>query len=160
MWNNWVYNLWNDTISVELWQMFLVGLALLGINFTIFIALCFLRCSVAMETGYPKRNYKFMKKKMKSYSFIDRILLIKLTQGAEKKGTMLYCNFIFHCMNLLALVLTIIGYIGSLITLADGWALWLLVASEFIMLLLTLPIEFVLHSLFLPSERRRYRMRK
>lgn len=49
-----------------------------------------------------------------------------------------------------------IGFLGAMITLADGWALTLLLKSELTVMFITVLIEFVPHLIFLPSERKRY----
>ena len=151
--------LWYDNISIVWWKMLLIGLFFVVINISIFLAMWHVRRRVACEYGYPKRNPKKIKKKLASYSMLDNLLLIRLTFEAERKGPLLYLNLMCHYICMAALAVSFHGYVGSMITLADGWALSLLVVSELAALFFTVLIEFVPHLMWLPSERKRYKLR-
>lgn len=152
--------LWQDSISIEWWKMLLIGLFFTGMNIAIFLATLYVRCSVIYEYGYPKRNKKSIKKKTASYSLPDKLLLTRLTRQAQRKGPLLYLNLICHYICIGALGVSFLGFIGCMVTLADGWALSLLVMSELAALFFTVLIEFIPHLIWLPSERKRYNMKK
>lgn len=154
-----IKTLWNDNISIEWWKMLLIGLFFVAMNISIFLAMWYVRRGVVCEYGYPKRNKKSMKKKLASYSTLGNLLLIRITHEAEKKGPLLYINLICHYICLTALLTSFFGFGGCMITLADGWAMSLLVISEIAALLFTVLVEFVPHLIWLPSERKRYRLR-
>lgn len=148
--------LWHDTMTIEWWRMLLIGLFLVLMNFVIFVAMWYVRRAHAIEYGYPKLKKKKLKQKLQQYSILENLLLVKLTLDAEKKGFFLYLNLACHLGNLVGFCSCIIGFIGSMITLADGWALTLLVGSVLFMLFVTGLIEFIPHLIWLPSERKRY----
>lgn len=152
-----IVKLWNDHLSIEWWKMLLIGMFFLLTNTIIFFAMWYVRRGVALECGYPKRSKKTMKKKLAAYSMIDHVLLIRLTAEAEKKGPLLYINLVCHYLNMAALGATFCGFVGCMITLADGWALTLLTMSELGVLFITVSLEFIPHLIWLPSERKRYR---
>lgn len=139
--------------------MLLIGLFFVTMNTGIFLAMWYVRHGIACEYGYPKRNKKSMKKKLAQYSMLDKLLLIRLTHEAERKGPLLYINLICHYISLIALVACFLGLGGCMITLADGWALSLLVISELAALLVTVLVEFIPHLIWLPSERKRYNIK-
>lgn len=154
-----IKTLWNDNISIEWWKMLLIGLFFIVMNISIFLAMWHVRREIVCEYGYPKRNKRAMRKKLASYSTLDNLLLIRMTHEAEKKGPLLYINLLCHYICLIALVASFLGFGGCMITLADGWALSLLVISEIAALLFTVLAEFLPHLIWLPSERKRYRRR-
>lgn len=154
-----ISTLWNDNINIAWWKMLLIGLFFLTMNTSIFLAMWYVRCGIACEYGYPKRNKKFMKKKLTQYSVLDNLLLIRLTRESERKGPLLYINLLCHYISMTALAVCFWGFGGCMITLADGWALSLLVMSQLAALLFTVLIEFIPHLLWLPSERKRYKFR-
>lgn len=151
--------LWNDNIYIAWWKMLLIGLFFIVVNFTIFLAMWYVRRGIVCEYGYPKRNKKSIKRMLASYSILDNLLLIRLSRRAERKGPLLYINLMGHYICMVALGVSLIGFAGCMITLADGWALSLLVISELAALLFTVLIEFVPHLIWLPSERKRYKLR-
>ena len=152
-----IAKLWNDNITIEWWSMLLIGFFFLAANCGIFWMMLYIRTAVVCEYGYPKRNDAHMKKKQLYYSKIERILLFRLTREAERKGWLLYLNIVCQCICLAGMVASFVGFAGCMFTLADGWALTLLVTSEFNAALLTGIVEFYPHYLCLPSERKRYR---
>ena len=154
-----IRTLWHDNISIEWWKMLLIGLFFITMNISIFLATWYIRRNIVCEYGYPKRNKKSKKKKLASHSILDNILLIRLTREAEQKGPLLYINLICHYICMAALGASILGFVGCMFTLADGWSLSLLVISELAALLLTVLAEFVPHLIWLPSERKRYNLR-
>jgi hypothetical protein len=156
----WIQRLWNDHADFAWWQMLLIGLFFLVLNFGIFIAMWYVRRGVAIKCGYPKRNKKQIKKRMKLYTVVDSILLIRITREAEHKGILLYINLGCHLINMISYVACFVGFVGCMITLADGWALTMLTFSEIGALFVTVLIEFVPDLIWLPSERRRYNIRK
>ena len=152
--------LWNDKITIELWKMILIGLFFFVMNLTIFIAMWYVRQGVICEYGYPKRNRRSLKKKIATYSILGKLSLVCLTREAERKGPLLYITVICHYICAVALCISCFGFTGCLFTLADGWALTLLVISELLALFFTVLIEFIPHLIWLPSERKRYSRKK
>ena len=126
-------------------------------NICIFLAMWYVRRGVVCEYGYPKRNKKSMKKRLATHSKLDNLLLLKLTREAPRKGTMLHINLFCHYLCMIALGFAFLGFIGCMVTLADGWALLLLLFSELVALFVTVLIEFIPHLIWLPSERKRYK---
>ena len=119
--------LWYSNITIAWWKMLLMGLFFLGMNICIFLAMWYVRRGVACEYGYPKRNKKSMKKLLASHSKLDSLLLLKLTREAPRKGTMLYINLLCHNLCMIALGSASFGFVGCMVTLADGWALLLFI---------------------------------
>ena len=151
--------LWYDNISIDWWQMLLIGMLFMAANICVFMAMWYVRRNVVYEYGYPKRNKKTIKKKTATYSTLDKFLLLRITSGAERKGPLLYINLVCHHICLIALGVSFVGFIGCMITLAHGWAFFLLVISEIAALFITVLIEFVPHLIWLPSERKRYKLK-
>ena len=152
------FDFWYKDASISWWQMLLLGLFFLILNAAIFIAMWYVRKGVAIEYGYPKQKKKAIQKIQQNYSFWDDLLLIRITLDAKKRGFLLYLNLICHFMNLLGLLGCVVGFVGAMITLADGWALTLLLKSEITVLFFTVLIEFIPHLIWLPSEQKRYRV--
>jgi len=150
--------LWNDNITIGWWQMLLIGLFFLAVNCAIFLLMLYIRTDVVCEYGFPKRDDAYTKRKQLYYSRIDRILLIRLTRETERKGWLLYLNIVCHYICFAALIASFVGFAGCMLTLADGWAVTLLVMSEYHAAFLTGIVEFYPHYLCLPSERKRYRL--
>ena len=151
------HNLWTTNSTVTWGKMLLVGLLFITFDLVFFLVFWFLRQEVAIEWGYPQRRRKYMKRKLASHTFGERITLLKLTGEAERKGFMLYVNIIFHWMNILAFVASLVGFVACMITLADGWALTLLVMAEIAVSFVTAVVELVPHALCLKSVRNKYR---
>lgn len=149
--------LWCDNTTFSWWQMLLICIVFFIINSTIFFMMWYMRRGFAIEFGYPKRSRKAMNKKLKSYSKLEEILMVRITCEAERRGAFLAINLVCHFTNILGYSASIIGIVASMITLGDGWALTLLVFSEAITLGVTIFIEFIPHLIWLPSERKRYR---
>lgn len=154
-----IRTLWHDNISIEWWKMLLIGLFFISMNIIIFLAMWYVRHGIVCEYGYPKRNKKAIKKKLSSHSILDNLLLIRLSREAERKGPLLYINLICHYICMAALGVSLLGFAGCIITLADGWALSLLAISELAALFFTVLIEFIPHLIWLPSERKRYNLK-
>ena len=150
---------WNENAGLEWWELLLVCLLLLVCATVICGAFCFARRGVIIQCGFRKRSAKAMRNYLKSYSFLDQLLLFPLVRDAEKKNPLLYITLFCHCLNLLAYILTWIGFVGAMVTLGDGWACTLLVLPQYYSLWL-LAIEFIPQLLWLPSERKRYRFFK
>jgi hypothetical protein len=153
-----IIKLWHDDVVIEWGLMLLIGLFFLAANCAIFLLMLYIRTGVVCEYGFPKRDDEYTKRKQLYYSRIDRILLIRLTRETERKGWLLYLTIVCHYICLAALIASFVGFAGCMLTLADGWALTLLVMSEYYAALLTGIVEFYPHYLCLPSERKRYRL--
>lgn len=156
----WIVELWRDNIDIEWWRMLLIGLFLLVANAIIFMATWYLRLSTVKEYGYPKRSRKALKKRFSTFSAREKLLLIRPTREAEKKGLMLCINLICHYLCLLAFVVSLVGFVGCMVTLADGWAVTLLIIPELAAMGATTAVMFIPELIWLPSERRRYGFKK
>lgn len=149
--------LWHDSIAIEWWKMLLIGLFFLALNLCIFLAMWYVRRGSIIEYGYPKRNKKSIKKKLASYSFWDNLFLLRLCREAERKGPMLWICLMCHYICMIAAGASFIGFVGCMLTLADGWAIMLLVVPELAALFITVSIQFIPDLIWLPSERKRYK---
>lgn len=148
--------LWNDNMDIEWWRMLLIGLFFLVVNAVIFLAMWCWRLSTVREYGYPKRSRKTVKKRFSVYSTWEKLLLIRPTREAEKKGLGLYMNLMCHYICLLAFVVSLVGFVGCMVTLADGWAFTLLIIPELAAMGFTAAVMFIPDLIWSPSERRRY----
>lgn len=153
-----IHRMWNEEVVFDFSQIFLMLFLMLTAT-VICGAFCFARHGVIIQCGFRKRSAKAMRNYLKSYSFLDQLLLFPLVRDAEKKSPLLYITLFCHCLNLLAYILTWIGFIGAIVTLGDGWAFTLLMLPQYYSLWL-LAIEFIPQLLWLPSERKRYRFFK
>ena len=151
-----VDKLLTDHISIEWWQMLLAGSALLIINVLIFLLFSMVREGNVIEYGFPKMKNKTLKKRLKTYSIPARLLLINLTIDAKRKGFFLILNLICQFLNVLSMISCFVGFVGCMITLADGWCFMLLLASVITVNLALTAIMFIPDLLCLPSERRKY----
>jgi hypothetical protein len=151
--------LWCNNISIAWWEMLLIGIFFIAVNLIIFLAMWYVRRAVLCECGYPKRNKKSIKKKLKSYTVLDNLLLIRLIYEAERKCPLLYISLACHYISILAMGVSLVGFLGCMLTLADGWTLTLLVVPELACLGFTVLIEFIPDLIWLPSERKRYRFK-
>ena len=147
-----------DDINISWWKMLFIGSFFLLINLGIFVAMWYTRRGIIIEYGFPKRNRKSIKKKISNYSIIEKIILIRLSREAERKGFFLYLTLACHLLSVLSYFSCLIGFVGCMITLADGWALTMLVISQLASLFVTVLIEFIPQLIWLPSERRRYKL--
>ena len=153
-----ISKLWLEDTAVEWGYMLLTGLFFFAANVFLFGLMLYLRTSVVCEYGFPKRDNAYTKTKQLYYSRVERILLLRLTREAERKGWLLYLNIVCHWICLGALIVSFVGFAGCMITLADGWALTLLVFPVYYAVIITGIIEFYPHYLCLPSVRKRYRL--
>lgn len=156
----WIVELWRDNIDIEWWRMLLIGLFFLVANAAIFVAMWCCRLSTVKEYGYPKRKRKTLKKRFAVYSVWDKLWLIRPTCDAERKGLMLGINLICHYLCLFAFVVSLVGFVGCMVTLADGWAVTLLIIPELAAMGATTAVMFIPDLIWLPSERRRYGLKK
>lgn len=151
--------LWHDNIDIEWWKMLLIGFFFLVVNAIIFVAMWCWRLSTVKEYGYPKRSRKAVKKRFSTYTTWEKLLLIRPTREAEKKGLMLCINLICHYICLLAFAVSLIGFVGCMVTLANGWAITLLIIPELAAMGATTAVMFIPDLIWSPSERRRYGIR-
>ena len=156
----WFISLWSDNISIAWWKMLLIGTFFLALDFLIFIASWFIRREIILECGYPKRNRKTINKRVSTFSVLERFLLLRLVKEAEKPSSFLCFSLICHFFSMLGFFSCFVGWVACLITLANGWCLMLLIFSEITTFFITGVIEFIPHWLYVPSIRRKYRMKQ
>lgn len=149
--------LWHDSMSIEWWKMLLIGSFFLVLNAVLLLAEWYMRRAHICEYGYPKRKRKALRKILSAYSPIQQFLLIPIVRNAEKKGVYLFLSLICHAICVIGFVACCVGLIGCMVTLADGWALILLIAPELVCLFVTTAILFIPDLICLPSERKRYK---
>lgn len=149
-------SIWHDSISVGFFQMLLLGLFFLIADTVLFLAMWYMFRGAIIEYGYPKRSRKAMEKKLKSYSKLEELLLIRLVREAKRRGVFLWINLIFHFVNIVAFLSSVVGFAGAMVTLADGWAFALLLFPEITVLFFTTVLGFVPQMIWMPSERKRY----
>lgn len=65
-------------------------------------------------------------------------------------------NLMCHYICLLAFVVSLVGFVGCMVTLADGWAFTLLIIPELAAMGFTAVVMFIPDLIWSPSERRRY----
>lgn len=151
-----IIKLFSDHLTIEWWKMLLIGLVLLAFNTFLFLVFSYIREGNVIEYGFPKMKNKTLKKRIKNYSIPARLLLINLTIDAKRHGFFLILNLICQFFNIVAMVSCLVGFVGCMITLADGWCLMLLLASVLVINLVITVIMFIPDLIYLPSERRKY----
>ena len=146
----------SEHAEFQWWQMLIIGIIMLALNLVLFLVFTYVRVGNVLEYGFPKIKNKTLRKKIKSYSLLDRILLIKLTADAKRRGFFLILNLAGQFLNIISMLLCLVGFVGSMITLADGWCLMLLIASVIVINLTVTAIMFIPDLIYLPSERKKY----
>lgn len=121
----------------------------------LFVMISFLHEAFTTECGYPKRNEKYIKKKLKSYTWPERFFLVSHTMEADRFSPMLVLDLLCQWLNILAYCASLVGAVGMVITRGAGWA-EVLLSAMWDACILIFAIEFIPTIIFVPSERRRY----
>ena len=136
--------------------MIIIGTILLSFDGFLFLVFSYVREGNVFEYGFPKMKNKSLMKLKNSYSIPVRLLLIRLTMDAKRRGFFLIINLVCQFLNIISMLLSLVGFVGCMITLADGWCLMLLLASVLIVNLVATAVMFIPDLICLPSERRKY----
>lgn len=155
-----IVELWNEDSDWAFLQTFLVGLFFLACNFGLFCAMWFMRKGALFEYGYPKRKAKNLNKRFKKYSFVEKLFLVRVVKEAECQGFYSYFSLLLNFANIAAFCVSLVGYIGALVTCISGWAAFLLITPVFGIFVISVAISFIPDLICLPSERRRYKWKK
>lgn len=111
-----------------------------------------------LEYGYPQvHERKSFRKKLKSNSLLEKMLMYHLCKRAKNHGFYLWFSWLMNVLNVVSAITAFVGFIAIVITHADGWALLLVLFVPFGCLIGTNMLLFIPDLLFLPSERKRYR---
>lgn len=154
-------DLWTGHTDFSFVKMLLIGSFFLLIDAALFLAFWYARYQIALELGFPKRKKKgYLKKRTKDYTVFDRLFLVRPSFCADAINPLTFLNFIFHCANIVSFILSIVGYVGCLITTTDGWCIMLLISSVLSVNAVSFGIEFIPDLIWFPAERRRYKFWK
>ena len=150
----------NDALLDLWWQILPISIFMFLCNSIFFLVIWYIRRGAVIEYGYPKRSTKAMNKKMKAYSKLDEILLLRVTFEADRIGFYSFFNLLLHYINVFGYIASIVGIAAAMITLGDGWALTLMFGGMLFVLAITTMLDFVPSLIWLPSERKRYGLNK
>ncbi len=150
----------NSNVDVQWWALLLIALFFFSANFVLFCVMWYVRREVAIEVGYPRKSKKSLRKYIKTFSFLDKVTLRRLTREAKQKNIMLYLNYFDNWLNILAILVSAAGFVAAFVTNGTGWAMTLLVVPVLAVMGITVMIEFVPHLIWVPSERKRYSLKK
>ncbi len=152
-----LYELWHTNTDLNVWLVLLISLFCLVCNGGIFAALWYMRKSIIIECGYPKRKEKYISRLWKKYSFFDKLFLFSLVFEAENSCMILLLQFFCNLLNVLAMAASVVGTVASVITHIHGWCGMLMISPVLLTMLVTVAIEFIPDLICVPSERRRYK---
>lgn len=151
-------NLWNDHAHYAWWQAVLIGSGFLLFNGAVFFVVWYLHREIILECGY--KNAKSARRKFKTHTRIDRILLTRLVREAPKTNPILKLRLVLNWSNLFCAGVCVLGFFGTIVSRGAGWALVLLMCSGFFSMFFSVGISFIPDLLWVPSERRRYGLEK
>ena len=153
-------SLWNQQTSFTWLQVFFIAIAALLFNGIFCFANWFIRRETILECGYRKAGAKRMRKTMKQWSLISKILLRRLAAEATQSNPIIGWSVCLNYLNLFCGGMVIIGFICAIATKGTGWALILVSCPGIFALFFTTVVTFIPDLLWVPSERRRYQIRK
>ena len=151
-----IKELWIDHAMFSWWQAILFGFVFLAIDFFIVLGFSYLNRHDVLEFGYPAKKVKAIIKADKKSNLIVRFTLLSLVKEAPKKRFICFFIMMLQWINIFAFLLSVVGYIGTIITLGKGWAMCFLLFPVMIVLFVNSLSQSIL-SLWLPSERNRYK---
>ena len=155
-----IVELWHEHYSIPWWQALLFCIAFSVVNLGLFICVWVMRERVIIEFNRQNntKNYRKLEKKIKSFTLFERLLLINTTK-AGKMGFLPILNLLCHWMSILAVLLSVIGFWGVILTHIDGWAFILFAFPVGLVTAFTAIVEAIPHLIWLPSVRRMYRLK-
>ena len=148
---------WNMNRDYSRWESILIGLFCLVTFGGLSILMVYVREECVIEYGYPKKKNKQVRKKFSQYSIFDRLFLLRLIMEADRLGIYLLLTLVCHWVHLLSLPLTVVGFLGLLISPGSGWAITLSFHASLAVLMFSCGIEIIPNIICLPSERKRWR---
>ena len=151
-------NLWSSHAGATWWQAVLYALFFAAVNGLLFFLNWTMHLETILECGY--KNRKTARKKFKTHARLDRILLTRLVREAPKSNPILRLRLVLNWSNLLCAGACFIGFVGTLATRGQGWAMVLLMCSGLFSIFFSVGITFIPDLLWVPSERRRYGLGK
>ena len=144
---DWVIKVWRDHIDLSYLKILFIGVGLLFLNaFFVFLTRYIIRKSME-EYGWLNSKPQRVK---------STITLIPIYKLSPRKGYYMIHCLLLNIINLLSIPASVIGFIASIITHADGWALVLLGLSSFSVFILVIILDYIPSIIFLPSERKRH----
>ena len=154
---NILVQMWNTAANYTRWQATWISSVFLLINVGLCAAVWYVQKLTIIRYGYTKSRQKRVKKAFKTQALADKILLRKLRKEATVANPILNLCVVTNYLNIVAVGCEIIGYIGTIITCGQGWALTLVLLSGFISFCITAFVHSVGGLLWIPTERRRWR---
>lgn len=153
-----ILDFWNGHSHFAWWQSLLICLFFLLANSLLFLAVWYLHRETILECGY--KNVKAARKRFKEQSPVEKLLLTRLVHEAPKPHFNLILRLVLNWSNLVLAAASLIGLFGTVLTCGAGWAMTLLLGSGLCSLLFSVGISFIPDLLWVPSERKRYGLRK
>lgn len=156
-------DLWHQKADFTIMQCVLIGLFLFLCGIVLCAVNWYLQVGIILEFGYPKRTKREKRKGnlrwIRQYSFSNRVLLWRPCKEAFRKGFMLWLAWFLNLLNVIACVICCAALFLVILTRGAGWSLILLL-FPYGVLMFCIAVEFIPSLLFLPSERRRYGIKK
>lgn len=149
-------DLWYSHYDISVIKIIFLGALMLIFDFVLLLLIWFLNMSSMTEVGFPGRKKKYIRKITKSYDILSWITLIPLYIDSENRSFYSIICLITNMINVLMALISIVGYVGCIITHANGWCFTLLVTAGLASVFLYVIIIFIPDLIWLPSERRRY----
>lgn len=148
--------MWNSKANYTQWQAIWISSIFLLINIGLCLIVWFIQKATIIQSGFPKSKRKKIKKAFRSQVFLDRLLLCKLRREATIANPILNLCIVLNCINIAAVAGEIVGYIGTIITRGQGWALTFVLLSGFVSFCVTAFVHSISTLLWVPSERKRW----
>ena len=149
-------NLWHSNADYTLWEAIWISTIFFILNLGLSIATWFLQKEVILECAYSKSKRKKIRREFKTFSFYQKMLLGRLAKNGTQSNPIIVISLIINYLNVIAVIIGLIGYVGAVITCGDGWAMILTMCYGFGILCLSGIVHLFFDLLFVPSERRRY----
>ena len=153
---NILIQMWNTAANYTQWQAIWISSVFLLINVGLCAAVWYVQKLTIIRYGYTKSRQKRVKKAFKTQALADKILLRKLRKEATVANPILNLCVVTNYLNIVVVGCEIIGYIGTIITRGQGWALTLVLLSGFISFCIMAFAHSLGGLLWIPSERKRW----
>jgi hypothetical protein len=153
---NILIQMWNTAANYTQWQAIWISSVFLLINGGLCATVWYVQRLTIIRYGYTKSRQKRIKKEFKAQTLADKILLRRLRKEATVANPILNLCVVTNYLNIVAIGAEIIGYIGTIITCGQGWALTLVLLSGFISFCIMAFAHSLGGLLWIPSERKRW----
>ena len=153
-------DMWISNANYTLWESIWIASILVLMNVVLCSVTWFIQKETIIECGYRKASRKKIKKEMREWRIFEKLLLQRLLSSAKEPNPILGICFLLNILNILALLLTFVGYVGAILTKGDGWAMVLVLFPGFIVFCINGIIHLVCDLIWVPSERQRYGISK